>query len=157
TATGRWQGRARLRPGVTPEDVKFDNIGYADWALESYVIFRRLKQAGDVPSATRFQVSLPSIRVVVLSRTTPEAVPIVMPAYARAMRGEIDRRAAALPHDEISIQWDCTEPAQYESMQAAQRSALNQAMSEYASSVPEDIELGSPLCYGDFEHRHSVQ
>jgi len=40
TAAGRWQGRARLRPGVQPEDVRFDNLGYADWAIESYAIFR---------------------------------------------------------------------------------------------------------------------
>jgi hypothetical protein len=103
TAAGRWQGRARRRPGVKPEDVRFDNIGYADWALESYAIFRRLKQAGDVPAPTRFQVSLPLVRVVVLSRTMPEAVPVVMPAYARAMRAEIERMAAAIPPAALSI------------------------------------------------------
>jgi hypothetical protein len=27
TAAGRWQGRARLRPGVTPEDVTFETSG----------------------------------------------------------------------------------------------------------------------------------
>src|SRR5262249_23391331 len=146
TATGRWQGRARLRPGVKPEDVKFDNIGYADWAIESYAIFKRLKQVGDVPATTRFQISLPSVRVVVLSRTTPEAIPVVMPAYARAMRAEIARMAAVLPHDEFAIQWDCTEPAQYESMHANQRAELNKVLSEYASYVPDDIELGYHLC-----------
>jgi len=103
TAAGRWQGRARLRPGVKPEDVRFDNIGYADWAIESYEIFRRLKQAGDVPIPTRFQVSLPSAHRVVLSRTIPEAVPVVMPAYARAMRAEVERMAAAIPRAELAI------------------------------------------------------
>jgi hypothetical protein len=157
TAAGRWQGRARLRPGVKPEDVRFDNLGYAYWAIESYAIFTRLKQAGDVPSTTRFQVSLPSIRVVVMSRTVPEVVPVVMPAYARAMQAEIARMAAAIPHDELAIQWDCTEPVQYEGMPADQRSALNRVMLKYASYVPDAIELGYHLCYGDFEHRHSVQ
>jgi methionine synthase II (cobalamin-independent) len=110
-----------------------------------------------VPSTTRFQASLPSVRVVVLRRTMPEAVPLVMPAYARAMRAEIARMAAAIPHAELAIQWDCTEPAQYEGMPADQRTALNKMLIEYASYVPDDIELGYHLCYGDFEHRHSVQ
>jgi hypothetical protein len=157
TAAGRWQGRARLRPGVKPEDVRFDNIGYADWAIESYAIFRRLKQAGDVPAPTRFQVSLPSVRIVVLSRTIPEAIPVVMPSYARAMRAEIERMAAAIPRAELAIQWDCTEPIQYEGMHADQRAALHKVLSEYASYVPDDIELGYHLCYGDFEHTHMLQ
>ena len=157
TAAGRWQGRARLRPGVKPEDVRFDNIGYDDWAIESYEIFRRLKQVGDVPAPTRFQVSLPSVRVAVMSRTRPEAVPVVMPAYARAMRTEIERMAAAIPRAELSIQWDCTEPIQYEGMNTDQRAALHQALIEYASYVPDDIELGYHLCYGDFEHMHMLQ
>src|SRR5499427_7923154 len=157
TAAGRWQGRARLRPGVKPEDVRFDNIGYADWAIESYAIFRRLKQAGDVPAPTRFQVSLPSANRVVLSRTIPEAIPVVMPAYARAMRAEVERMAAAIPHAELAIQWDCTELFQYEGMNTDQRAALRQVLSEYASYVPDDIELGYHLCYGDFEHTHMLQ
>jgi len=94
---------------------------------------------------------------VVLSRTTPEAVPVVMLAYTRAMRAEIERLAAAIPRAELAIQWDCTEPVQAEGMKADQRAALHQTLTEYASYVPDDIELGYHLCYGDFEHRHSVQ
>ena len=85
TAVGRWQGRARLRPGVKPEDVRFDTIGYVDWAIESYAIFRRLKQAGDVPAPTRFQVSLPSIRLS--ARLAGHARAETVPARARRPGG----------------------------------------------------------------------
>ena len=37
------------------------------------------------------------------------------------------------------------------------RAALHKALSEYASYVPDDIELGYHLCYGDFEHTHMLQ
>src|SRR4030095_6565195 len=92
-----------------------------------------------------------------MSGTRRKAVPVVMPAYAQAMRAEIARMAAASPRAELSIQWDCTEPIQYEGMNADQRAALHQALIEYASYVPDDIELGYHLCYGDFEHTHRLQ
>jgi len=40
------------------------------------------------------------------------------------MRAEIERMAAAIPRAELAIQWDCTEPVQYEGMNADQRAAL---------------------------------
>src|SRR4029434_1057267 len=38
TAAGRWQGRARLRPGVKPEDGRVDHLGYAHLASEIYTL-----------------------------------------------------------------------------------------------------------------------
>ncbi len=156
TAAGRWQGRARLRPGVKPEDVRFDNIGYADWAIESYDIFRRRSRLGTSPlHALPGQPPLGTHRGAEPDETGSHSV--VMPAYAQAMRAEVEHMAVAIPRAELSIQWDCTEPIQYEDMHADQRAALHQALIEYASYVPDDIELGYHLCYGDFEHTHMLQ
>ena len=174
TAVGRYMGRSRLRPGVKPSDVRFDNIGYADWAIESYGILARLKASGDVPAETRFQVSLPSIRVILSAHVLPEALADIAPAYTEAMKREIERMAAAIPTNELSIQWDCTEPIGYEGMapgawgqsaaaqlQASARSqdrdVINAALAQYATYVPDDVELGYHLCYGDFEHQHGLQ
>ena len=33
SAEGRYAGRSRLRPGVNPADLRFDNLGYGDWAI----------------------------------------------------------------------------------------------------------------------------
>jgi hypothetical protein len=45
-------GKARVRAGAT---VQFDNLGYADWGLESYATFARLKSEQVIPGGTRFQ------------------------------------------------------------------------------------------------------
>src|SRR5262249_42502395 len=50
-----------------------------------------------------------------------------------------------------------TWPIHYEVLNADKRAAMNQRLSEYASYVPDDIELGYHLCYGDFEHTHMLQ
>jgi hypothetical protein len=174
TAQGRYAGRSRLRAGVDPADLHFDNIGYGDWAIESYGIFKRLQEAGDVPATSKFQVCLPSIRVILNAHVLPDAVPQVAPAYTAAMENEIARMADAIPHDDFAIQWDCTEPVAYEGAQpgpldqsaAAQvqrsagpgnRDAINASLAEYATYVPDDIEMGYHLCYGDFEHKHGLQ
>jgi hypothetical protein len=157
SAEGRYAGRSSLRPGVNAADLTFDNIGYADWAIESYGALKRLKQAGEVPTSTRFQVSIPSIRVIINAHVLPEAQADVTPAYTKAMQNEIVRMATAIPHEDLSIQWDCTEPVAYERADADQRAEANRAMVQYASYVPDDIEMGYHLCYGDFEHKHGLQ
>jgi hypothetical protein len=50
TAATRFVAFTRLRPGVAPAELRFDTLGYADWALESYEVFKRLKSAGAVPN-----------------------------------------------------------------------------------------------------------
>ncbi len=49
----------RFRDGVDPETVTFET-GYADAAIESYGVFRRLVDEGVISSDIRFQVSLPT-------------------------------------------------------------------------------------------------
>jgi hypothetical protein len=154
---GRYMGRTRMRPGVDPATLRFDNIGYADWAIESYGTFKRLKGSGNVAAGTRFQVCLPSPRVVLTSRVMPEEMAAIAPAYYRAMQNEVARMAASIPNDELSIQWDCTEPVAYEGANADQRAETNRMLAEWAGWVPDTIELGYHLCYGDFEHRHGLQ
>src|SRR5512138_1831377 len=40
TAGEMYLGRARLRDGVAPEQLFFESIGYADWAIDSYTLLR---------------------------------------------------------------------------------------------------------------------
>jgi hypothetical protein len=155
-AEGRFPGRARLRKGFSREDVRFDNVGYADWAVESYGVFKRLKAEGAVPATTRFQVSLPSPRAV-LSRVLPVALADVEPAYEAGMFADLQRMAANIPREELSIQWDCTEPTSYGLDEAPARRQAEERLIRLGNNVPEGIELGYHLCYGDFEHRHGRQ
>ena len=152
-----YRGRARLRAGVRPDDLVFENIGYADWGIESHRLLERLKAAGEVPAGWRFQVSLPSPVIPLRARMVFEdEVAVVEPAYRDAFRREIERLAEAIPPDELSIQWDCTHPLEIEAAETDEaRSMLIDYMAELARLVPEPVELGYHLCYGDFEHRHA--
>src|SRR5262244_3451130 len=57
-AQGTPRVRYRLKPGRSIDDVRFANLHYADIAKESYAVFHRLKAAGKIAAATRFQVDL---------------------------------------------------------------------------------------------------
>jgi hypothetical protein len=57
-ATGTGRERYTLKPGIKPQDVRFENLFYAEVAKQSYAEFKRLKNAGKIPSGTKFQVDL---------------------------------------------------------------------------------------------------
>jgi hypothetical protein len=157
TMAEAYRGRTRLRPGFSAADVRFDNVGYADWALESYSVFKRLKLDGVIASQIRFQVSVPDPAIILNMHVWPDAQPAVAPAYTAALFGEIERLAGGIPPNELAIQWDCTQPVAYESADSARRSAMIEHMRGLAKHIPDDVEVGYHLCYGDFEHKHGLQ
>jgi hypothetical protein len=156
TMAGVYQGQARLRPGVAPADLHFDNFGYADWAIESYNTFKRLQQEGAVPAGVKFQVSIPTTQVVMQSRILASEMAVIGPAYEAAIFREVERICDSIPHQDLAVQWDCTEPAGYELAPLA-RPSMIERMITFAAPVAEGVELGYHLCYGDWEHRHFVE
>ena len=105
-ATGTGRERYTLKPGRKPEDVHFENLHYADFAKESFAVFKRLKTAGKIAPETRFQIDLvPAHSVIWLYLVDALHAPID-PIYNQAVKREIDKIAAALPHDQIAIQFD---------------------------------------------------
>jgi hypothetical protein len=57
-ATGTGRERYKLRAGIEPQVVRFDNLFYADIAKASYAVFKRLKDAGSISADTKFRVDL---------------------------------------------------------------------------------------------------
>ena len=152
----------RLRDGVAAGDLKFESMGYAAAAIDSYAIFRRLKDEGVVPPATRFQVSLPTPVAVIWSFVVREQCLAVEPAYERAMAGEVAAIAAAIPHDELAIQWDvCQEVLGRDGgLEIFYDDVLEGSLRRLArlgALVPEGVELGIHLCYGDPGHKHILE
>lgn len=161
----------RVADGVDPATLEFASPGYADAALESWAVFRRLLDEGAVPASARFQVSLPTPAAVVGAYFPPDQQAVVEPAYARALYGELDRILAAVPHERLAIQWDTAvefaliEAADYETrFGGAYRAWFDDVWAgvidravEQASHVPVDVELGFHLCYGDAGEEHFVQ
>ncbi len=165
TAPGRT--RYRLKPGLAPADIHFDNLLYADTAIRSYEEFAKLKRQGVLPPRCRFQVDLVPAHSVIWLFLQDDLHAPVDPIYNEALLREIDRIAAAIPHHELAIQFDVAS-AVFARLQRNERSAYGRDRDEtlatfgailtrLASHVPDDIELLFHFCYGDSNHKHVVE
>ena len=152
----------QLRSPLSSGEITFEQLGYADAAKTSYAVFSQLKQAGLIPAATRFQVSLPTPLAPIIAFIVPRDQAVVEPAYEAAMFAELDQIAAAIPHHELSIQWDVAvefgilERATPTSFEDAKKVVVERLV-RLGNRVPVDIELGYHLCYGDAGHKHFIE
>jgi hypothetical protein len=103
---GTGRERYALTPGSRLEDVRFDNLFYADIAMESYAVFKRLKDAGKIATGTKFQVDLVPAHSVIWLFLVENLHAAIDPIYNAAIKREIDKIAAAIPHDDLAIQFD---------------------------------------------------
>ena len=110
----RTQHWLRFKAGVDPATVTFDT-GYAQAARDSYAIFRRLRDSGEIPAGVRFQVSLPTPMATGYSCVSPSALAAYLPVYERALFIALRDITDAIPHRDLSIQWDvCQEVLVFE-------------------------------------------
>jgi hypothetical protein len=166
-ASGTGRERYTLASGVVPQDVRFDNLHYADIASQSYAVFKRLKDAGTIPSGMKFQVDLvPAHSVLWLFLVDALHAPID-PIYNEALKREIDKIASAIPHHELAIQLDVAsavfarlernEPSSYGRSKAQMQERFGDILVDLGNHVPGDIDLLFHFCYGDSNHRHVVE
>src|SRR5262245_43431842 len=166
-ATGTARIRYRLRPGKRADDVRFDNLFYADVAKASYEEFTALKREGLVPKGCRFQIDLVPAHSVTWLFLQDDLHAPLDPIYNDALKREIDKIAAALPHSEIAIQFDVAsavfarlqrgEPNAYGTTRAEMLKSFSAILTDLADHVPPDVELLFHFCYGDSNHRHVVE
>ena len=159
----------RLAEGVDAAGIQLPPLGYADAAIESYAIFRRLRDAGDIAAGVRFQVSLPTPVAVVSSYFSGDDRAAIDPVYTAAMRRELDRILSAIPHDDLAIQWDvASELGIIERASGYGRTmeawwpgdpfaGLVERLVALIDAVPADVEAGVHLCYGDAGEKHFVE
>ena len=161
--TGPVFGTLELADDVSPQDVRFGELGYAREARASYQDFKAAKARGDLPGHVRFQVSLPTPFAVIFGQFTPEAAPAAENAYAAAMIREVQRICEAISHQDLCIQWDvCFEMVIWDGSNPfwrwplageAKPEILNR-LAALSAAVPNDVELGFHLCYGDLDAQH---
>jgi len=166
-ASGTGRERYALKPDFTPKDVRFDNLFYADIAKASYAEFRRLKDAGKIAAGTKFQVDLvPAHSVIWLFLVDALHAPLD-PLYNDAVKREIDKICAAIPHGELAIQFDVAsavfarlernEASSYGRSKAETQETFSKIVVDLGNRVPADVDLLYHLCYGDSNHRHVVE
>lgn len=161
----------RIADGVDAASIVLPPLGYADAAIESYAVFSRLREDGIVPAGVRFQVSLPTPVGVIAAFFRGDDRPEIEPVYAVALLGELARITAAIPHEDLAIQWDVAtefavlEAGGYEETFGGAYSGwfddewteLPARVAALVDSVPADVEVGVHLCYGDAGEKHFIE
>lgn len=160
---GIFDGRPfQLEQGYSAADLVFPDLGYAKAALESYAEFSRQRTAGTIAPGTRIQVSLPTPAAVIGAFVVPADRAAIEPEYERALFAELAQILDGVPHEDLAIQWDTAvefallegriEPWFDDVLDGVVERAVRQA-----SAVPDGVEVGYHLCYGDVEEQHFVQ
>src|SRR5262249_17163488 len=153
--------------GAAAESVRFDDLFYADIATQSYAVFRKLRDAGRIPAGTKFQVDLVPAHSVIWLFLVDRLHARIDPIYNAAVKREIDKIAAAIPHDALAIQFDVAsavfarlernEPSSYGRSKAEMQETFSSILVDLGNRVPADIDLMYHLCYGDSGHRHVIE
>jgi len=166
-ATGTARVRYRLKPDKSTTQVRFDNLFYADIAKASYDEFAALQAQGVIPNGVRFQIDLVPAHSVIWLLLQDDLHQPLDPVYNEALKREIDKIAAALPHDQIAIQFDVAsavfarlqrgEPNPYGATRAEMLTSFSRILTGLANHVPAKIELLFHFCYGDSNHKHVVE
>lgn len=150
--TNKWSFQPR--PGKTPHL----ELGYADFALESYEVFTAHKKSGLIPADVRFQVCFPGTGSAFMSFfDDARDWPTMAAAYEDGVKRDLQAILARVPAKELAIQYDiCTE---LRDMQGALRHSPDrstkfeetiEATARLSAMVPKDALLGLHWCYGTF-------
>lgn len=157
--------RVQPKPGVDAESVVFDSLGYSDAALASWQVFSGLRDEGAIAPGVRFQVCLPT-PIAVVAAFVGEHQRELEVAYEARLMTELAQILAVVPAGDLAIQWDTAVefavfegvfPAWFGSDYETQRREVVDRLVRLGQAVPDSVELGYHLCYGDFGHEHFVQ
>jgi hypothetical protein len=144
-----------VREGV--ERVHFDSWPRIDVAIESYGVFKGLRDAGVIPANLRFQVGLPfpASAMNAFKADFASDYPKVEAGYEDLVARELGRLFDAVPAQDLAIQWDCAYEVQ--DIEGVLAWTNEGAWERFAGPVtrltrlvPEDALVGYHLCYGTF-------
>ena len=158
---GRRQ-QVRLADGVGPAQMRWPDPGYADAYLGSYATFTALRGEGVIPGGVRFQVEYPTPLAVISAYVVPEQQQALLGSYEQAMFADLGRLLAAVPDDEVAVQWDVAmefgvlEEA-FAPGGAQAFDTIIAALARCVDQVPAGVPAGLHLCYGDYGHQHFMQ
>jgi hypothetical protein len=158
--------------GTVPEDeirrmgAEMQNFEtrYDEAAIESYKIFRKLKDEGIIPQRVRFQVSLPTPLNVMVSLKPPYRS-AVEPLYEAALLRSLARIQAQVPEAELAIQWDLAlDMGMIEGLpwlkpwfDGPVLDGVVERVVRLANRVAIGVDVGFHLCYGDSGHKHFME
>jgi len=159
--------RYRLKEGVDPATVRFSKLPHHGFALDSWKDFQRLKQAGRIPAQVRYQCDIASIPSLLAAFVVEPLHAALEPALEEAVIGEIGTICAAIPHDQLAIQFDVASsiffyletgtPCKFGATREEMMKSFVPLHVRLGNAVPADVHLIYHFCYGDNKHKHSVE
>lgn len=148
----------KVRDGI--DQVRFGEkgwrLGYAHEALNSYFVFKTLREKGVLREGLRFQVSMPMVNSVLPPRIfpNPDDMYKVRPGFTEALRAEVQTIVDKIPHEDLAIQWDCASELQdaygnFPGLSADTAIERNKGEIEaICPHIPEKVALGYHMCFG---------
>ncbi len=128
-----------------------------------YLDFVAAREKGILPRGVRFQVCFPTPFAVIAPFCADEARQAILPAYEKAMLAEVAAVCAGIPHQDLALQWDvCIEMVMWDGRWQGGRqfpgmdNVFADTFARLAAPVPDDVELGFHLCYGDLDAKHFI-
>jgi hypothetical protein len=148
----------RLKPGFDAKHLKLGPYGYGKNALASYEEFRKLKRAGIIPPATRFQFTIPGpgTSSFVLQLPAEQLLPLAREAIWNELKEVVDR----VPAEELAIQLDLGMEAEHEEYLRRPHAwdqpihkhfhwtleQMAESASWVANRIPREVQLGFHIC-----------
>lgn len=133
-------------------------LGFTRDAVQSYFVFRTLREKKLIPDGVRFQVSIPLVNSAISTILFPRPGDIerVRRGYEAALRAEVAKIVELIPNEDLAIQWDCAWEVTdvYGGLPGLPREgALERNIPQVAALsavVPEAVALGFHFCFGTF-------
>ena len=131
-------------------------LGYARDAINSYFVFKTLREKGVLPQHLRFQVSIPLVNSALPPRIFPNPADLdkIRPGLRGAGAPRSPRSSRRSRNDDLAIQWDCSTEVQdaygavpgYSAEGAIERNIAQ--FRKLSPHIPADVALGYHFCFG---------
>jgi hypothetical protein len=145
--------RRQLRDDVDRDAFEFAPFQYERAVAPSYEQFRRAREAGLLRADARLLVTMPTPHNVVSGFVATADQEPVRRAYERALARAVAHMATVVPADELAIQWDLVGELailnDVFSVPYWDEATIRDSLATCAAMVPDGVELGYHLCYGD--------
>lgn len=136
--------------------------GYNEFAIASYGTFKKLRDEGTIPKATKFQVSIPTHINAILGFAQPAFQPDVEPLYKESLFRAMRNTQESILHENLALQIDiASEYIFLENIQMyrpwfynedkdfdKRKEYIYDYIIEQIGQVDQDVELGLHNCYG---------
>jgi hypothetical protein len=160
----------RIRDGIS--ELRLEGLlPYARGAIESYQVFKRLRDEGVIEPGVRFQASLPTAHAATsLYFADRDEREVASRAWTKALQDEYRRMLGAIPEEDLVIQLDyCTELAQIEGEEtgdwlldmtreeAFAALTAESYLTPHLATLPDGVKVGYHICLGTYPTQPAVQ